>query len=66
MATPEKRSEEKPGVSKLQLAIGAASLFLFIVGLKRTFRVEDHRGSPATDDGGSAGTDREAKSERAG
>ena len=32
---------EKPGVSKLKLAVGAASLFLFIVGLKRTFSVED-------------------------
>jgi hypothetical protein len=33
--------EEKPGISKLKLAIGAASLFLFLVGLKRTFRADD-------------------------
>jgi hypothetical protein len=31
----------------IQLAIGAASLFLFIVGLKRTFRVEDAQGNLA-------------------
>jgi hypothetical protein len=34
-------SESKPGVSKLKLAVGAASLFLFIVGLKRTFSMDD-------------------------
>lgn len=27
--------------SKLKLALGAASLFLFLVGVKRTFRSED-------------------------
>ena len=27
--------------SKLKLALGAASLFLFLVGVKRTFRGED-------------------------
>lgn len=47
MATKKKESEEKAGISKVQLAIGAASLFLFIVGLKRTFRVEDHSESSA-------------------
>jgi hypothetical protein len=41
MATTEKQAEEKSSVSKIQLAVGAASLFLFIVGLKRTFRVEE-------------------------
>jgi hypothetical protein len=30
-----------PGVSKVKLALGAASLFLFIVGVKRTFRSDD-------------------------
>lgn len=29
--------------SKLKLALGAASLFLFLVGLKRSFRTEDGR-----------------------
>jgi hypothetical protein len=29
---------EEPGVSKVKLALGAASLFLFIVGIKRSFR----------------------------
>ncbi|HEX6071160.1 MAG TPA: hypothetical protein VFZ18_15090 [Longimicrobiaceae bacterium] len=28
------------GISKVKLAIGAASLFLFIIGVKRTFRME--------------------------
>lgn len=41
MSTKQTQSEEKSGVSKIQLAVGAASLFLFIVGLKRSFRVED-------------------------
>ena len=45
MATKQTQSEEKPGVSKLQLAVGAASLFLFIVGLKRTFQVEEAKGN---------------------
>ena len=35
---------EKQGVSKVKLAIGAASLFLFIVGVKRTFRMEEVQG----------------------
>ena len=50
MATQEKQTEQKRGVTKMQLAVGAASLFLFIVGLKRTFRVEDHHGTPAASD----------------
>lgn len=50
MATKQTKSEDKPGVSKLQLAVGAASLFLFIVGLKRTFQVDEVKpgGAPAT------------------
>ena len=47
MATRKAESEEKTGVSKVQLALGAASLFLFIVGLKRTFQVEEHRAGRA-------------------
>lgn len=31
------------GVSKVKLALGAASLFFFIVGVKRTFRTEEGR-----------------------
>lgn len=38
------RRDPDPGVSKLKLAVGAASLFLFIVGLKRTFHMDDARG----------------------
>ena len=29
------------GVTKMKLALGAASLFLFIVGVKRSFRTEE-------------------------
>lgn len=44
MASKQQEAEqEKRGVSKVQMAIGAASLFLFIVGLKRSFRVEEER-----------------------
>lgn len=32
---------QRKGVSKVKLAIGAASLFLFIVGMKRTFRMDE-------------------------
>ena len=38
-----KKDPEQPedrGISKLKLAIGAASLFLFIIGVKRTFRMD--------------------------
>jgi hypothetical protein len=64
MATKKKQSEEKAGISKVQLAIGAASLFLFIVGLKRTFRVEDHRESPAPPESAKAEKEKPAPSGR--
>ncbi|MEX2582095.1 MAG: hypothetical protein WD766_02405 [Gemmatimonadota bacterium] len=35
------KESEEPGISKVKLAIGAASLFLFVVGVKRTFRTEE-------------------------
>ena len=39
-----KQPEQKGGgISKLKLAVGAASLFLFIVGVKRSFRTEEGR-----------------------
>lgn len=31
------------GISKVKLAVGAASLFLFIVGVKRSFRTDEGR-----------------------
>lgn len=31
------------GISKVALALGAASLFLFVIGLKRTFRTDEGR-----------------------
>jgi hypothetical protein len=44
-----KSETEKPadqGISKVKLAIGAASLFLFIIGVKRTFRMDQHQPPP--------------------
>ena len=46
----EKAGSDKGGISKVQLAIGAASLFLFIVGLKKTFRAYDGAGAPGAPD----------------
>ena len=56
MGTKQTVADEKSKVSTVQLAVGAASLFLFIVGLKRTFRVDEARGTatPEADDGKSA------------
>lgn len=35
-----KRPGKDAGMSKVKLAVGAASLFLFIIGVKRTFQME--------------------------
>ena len=51
MATKQKVEDEKSKVSTVQLAVGAASLFLFIVGLKRTFRVDEARDTAAKEAG---------------
>ena len=51
MATKQTQANEKSNVSTMQLAVGAASLFLFIVGLKRTFRVEEAGGNRAAEEG---------------
>ena len=37
------QGEKSGGISKVKLAVGAASLFLFIVGVKRTFRTDEGR-----------------------
>jgi hypothetical protein len=50
MATKQTQAEDKSKVSTVKLAVGAASLFLFIVGLKRTFRVDEARGTRTTED----------------
>ena len=39
----EESESQNRGISKLKLAVGAASLFLFVVGLKRSFRTEEGR-----------------------
>jgi hypothetical protein len=46
MSAKQKEDGTKQGVSKVKLAIGAASLFLFIVGLKRSFRMEEPESGP--------------------
>ena len=47
LTSPTTATEVNPQMdvrnSKLKLALGAASLFLFLVGLKRTFRTDDGR-----------------------
>ncbi len=45
-------TETRTGVSKVKLAIGAASLFLFIVGVKRSFRMDDSPQEERLSDGG--------------
>ncbi len=44
MADKKPAEQVKPKHSKLKLAIGAASLLLFIVGVKRSFRAEEAPG----------------------
>lgn len=39
------KSEGK-GISKVKLALGAASLFLFIIGVKRTFQMDQEEAPP--------------------
>lgn len=45
------KAGKKEGVSKVKIAIGAASLFLFIVGVKRTFRTEEVEERPRPSEG---------------
>jgi hypothetical protein len=40
MTKKDPEPSDNRGISKLKLAIGAASLFLFIIGVKRTFQME--------------------------
>jgi hypothetical protein len=46
MSEKDGEKDGKQGVSKVKLALGAASLFLFIVGLKRTFQMEEPESAP--------------------
>lgn len=43
MAAKDKRDEPKKRFSNTQMLLGAAGLFLFIVGVKRTLRTDDGR-----------------------
>lgn len=48
----EKKKETGSGqtISTLKLAIGAASLFLFIVGVKRSFKLDEAQADGAAPD----------------
>ena len=39
----DEESRKKGGVSKTALLVGAAGLFLFIVGVKRRYRLDEER-----------------------
>jgi hypothetical protein len=66
MATKQPQADDKSKVSTVKLAVGAASLFLFIVGLKRTFHVDEARGTRTTEEeGDGANGDARARSARA-
>lgn len=54
-------TDPKGGISKVKLALGAASLFLFIVGLKRTFSMEDAGPGARLADPGEDGPEPEEK-----
>ena len=34
-------AKDEGGISKVKLALGAASLFFFVIGVKRSFRTDD-------------------------
>lgn len=49
MRADERESGDKGGISKVKLALGAASLFLFIVGVKRTYQSGEGGAAPVAD-----------------
>jgi hypothetical protein len=57
---PGELPRKKPGMSKTKLALGAAGLLLFIVGVRKTFRPEGGE-SFGTSEGGSSGADRKGE-----
>jgi hypothetical protein len=44
------KKEKKSGFSKAKLLLGAGGLLLFIVGLKRTHRLDDQSGTVLAED----------------
>ena len=61
----EKKSDG--GISKTKLLLGAAGLLLFIVGVKRSYQLDDERTIVLSDDGVDGnGTEAGAKQEGAG
>lgn len=47
---------DKQAISKTKLILGAASLFLFIVGVKRTFKMDEAQGGRTIQDASDAGS----------
>ena len=45
----QKQEEKKAGVSKTKMLLGAAGLLLFIVGVKRSYNLDDQRGTVVRD-----------------
>jgi hypothetical protein len=65
-----KKSEPSVWSSRAKLALGAAGLLLFIVGVKRTYRLQDAAGTVLDDDatggGAEGGADATATAEAQG
>lgn len=55
MQSEEQGRPPRGGISKVKLAIGAASLFLFIVGIKRSYRTDDSEDQPDERESSAAG-----------
>ena len=52
MAAKDDKNEPRKGVSTTKMLLGAAGLFLFIVGVKRTFRSDAAPQTPPAPEGG--------------
>lgn len=52
-----KRAEKRSGgISKTKVLLGAGGLLLFIIGLKRSHRLDEERGFGRSDDEGETGS----------
>ena len=61
MTEKKKRGGKDGRVSKVKLAVGAASLFLFIIGVKRTFQMDEVEEPSKAGDGASGPASGERK-----
>lgn len=65
MTDKKKRNGKDGGVSKVKLAVGAASLFLFIIGVKRTYQMDEAQEAGEGGSGGKAAEGVRRKAPRA-